>query len=57
LIVTWQMPSLLLVFNQEVLECWGVHDKTLDLHQVLTKSLLDFKVAHGFFGFWLWHFL
>lgn len=38
LIVTWQMPSLLIVFNQEVLECWGVHDKDVGSSSTYQES-------------------
>lgn len=38
LIVTWQMPSLLVVFNQEVLEYWGVHDKDVGSSSTYQES-------------------
>ena len=51
LIITWQMPSFLLI--SLIRSCKGAGEfmvKTFERHQIFTKSLLDFKVAQDFFG-------
>lgn len=51
LIITWQMPSFLLI--SLIRSCEGAGEfmvKTFAHHQIFTKSRLDFKVAQDFFG-------